>query len=116
MVEIPSKHVITASHCLVLTTRNVMVDVPGLPALLETPAAYIGIIGSKRRWATTRGKLREVGVPATRLERVISPMGLELNAETPEEIALSILSEIVMLQRGGDGRRMGQAGEEGLQK
>jgi xanthine dehydrogenase accessory factor len=48
-----------------------------------------------------------MGVPQAKLDRVNSPMGLELNAETPEEIALSILAEIVMLRRGGDGARMG---------
>jgi xanthine dehydrogenase accessory factor len=85
-----------------------MVDVPGLPALLETPAAYIGIIGSRRRWLTTREKLLEAGIPEEKLQRIVSPMGLELKAETPEEIAVSILAEIVMLRRGGDGERMGK--------
>ena len=70
-------------------------------------AGYIGIIGSKRRWQTSREKLLAMGVPEEKLNRVNSPMGLELNAETPEEIALSILAEIVMLRRGGDGGRMG---------
>jgi xanthine dehydrogenase accessory factor len=93
---------------LVLTTRNVMVDVEGLPAIFETPAPFIGVIGSRRRWATTREKLAAVGIPEEQLERVVSPMGLELNAETPEEIAVSIMAEIVMLMRGGDGARMGK--------
>lgn len=99
---------ITSRHYLILTTRNVMVDVPGLPALLETPAAYIGIIGSKRRWATTRGKLVEMNIAEELLQRVVSPMGLALNAETPEEIAVSIMSEILMLRRGGAGIRLSQ--------
>ncbi len=80
-----------------LTTRGVDIDVPGLPALLDTPAAYIGVIGSRRRWATTRQQLLEKGVPEADLERVRSPMGLELNAETPEEIAVSILAEIIQV-------------------
>lgn len=107
MADIPTQYPISHAHYLILTTRSVLVDVPGLPALLETPAAYIGIIGSKRRWATTRERLRAAGVPDEQLNRVTSPMGLELNAETPEEIAVSILAEIIMLRRGGDGRRMG---------
>jgi xanthine dehydrogenase accessory factor len=45
-------------------------------------------------------------VPAEKLERVRSPIGLELNAETPEEIAISILAEIIMLRQGGDGAAM----------
>ena len=69
-------------------------------------AAFIGVIGSKRRWQVTREKLIEQGISKKKLDKVISPMGIEINAETPEEIALSILSEIVMLQRGGDGKRM----------
>lgn len=91
---------------LVLTTRNVEVDLAALPALLETEAAYIGVIGSRRRWETTRKKLLEMGVAKSALTRVVSPMGLELNAETPEEIAVSILAEIVLLRRGGTGGRM----------
>lgn len=108
MAELPDKIALTPQHFVILTTRNVMVDVPGLPALLETPAGYIGIIGSKRRWLTTQEKLREAGVPDTHLARIVSPIGLELNAETPEEIAVSILGELIMLRRGGDGKRMNQ--------
>jgi xanthine dehydrogenase accessory factor len=91
---------------LVLTTRGVSVDVEGVPALLESPAAYIGIIGSRRRWETAAAELEGRGVPRARLERIHSPMGLELNAETPEEIAVSILSEIILMRRGGTGESM----------
>ena len=80
----------------------------GLPALLDTPAAYIGVIGSQRRWAMAEKAMLEQGVPAEKLERVRSPIGLELNAETPEEIAVSILAEIIMLRQGGDGARCRQ--------
>jgi xanthine dehydrogenase accessory factor len=51
-------------------------------------------------------QLEAQGVPRHKLERIHAPMGLELNAETPEEIALSILAEIVMLRRGGSGAPM----------
>lgn len=98
---------ITPQTYLILTTRNVNVDVEGLPELVNTDAAYIGVIGSKRRWQTAYKKLVEQGVDKKILKRVISPMGLELQAETPEEIALSIMAEIVMLRHGADGRRMG---------
>jgi xanthine dehydrogenase accessory factor len=91
---------------VVMTTRNVELDVEGLPDLLETPAEFIGVIGSKRRWQTTRKKLLEKGIPEEKLARVVSPIGLELNAETPEEIALSIMAEIIMLRQGGKGGRM----------
>jgi xanthine dehydrogenase accessory factor len=93
---------------LVLTTRGVDVDVKGLPVLLESQAAYIGVIGSQRRWMTTRNKLLEAGVAAEIIDRVRSPIGLELNAETPEEIAVSILAEIIMHRQGGDGSVMSE--------
>jgi xanthine dehydrogenase accessory factor len=84
----------------VLTTRNVDVDIQGLPAIIKSPAAYIGIIGSKRRWQTTKQKLLEKGFTQNDLEVIKSPIGLDLNAETPEEIAVSILAEIILLRRG----------------
>jgi xanthine dehydrogenase accessory factor len=111
MAELPEKMKITPWTYLVLTTRGVDIDVKGLPALLDTPAAYIGVIGSRRRWATTRKKLLSAGMPAEKLDRVRSPMGLELNAETPEEIAVSILAELIMLRQGGDGSVMSQKSE-----
>jgi xanthine dehydrogenase accessory factor len=106
MENLPEHLKITPWTYLVLTTRGVPVDVKGLPALLETPAAYIGVIGSRRRWATAYSELREAGIPEEQLARVHSPMGLELNAETPEEIAVSILAEIIMHHRGGHGMEM----------
>ena len=81
-------------------------DVEGLPALLNTPAAYIGLIGSRRRWEITRKQLIDAGIDEELLARVHSPIGLELNAQTPKEIAVSILAEILMLRDGGDGRPM----------
>jgi xanthine dehydrogenase accessory factor len=104
--EIPEHVDIHESTYLVLTTRGVDVDVEGLPTLLETSAAYIGVIGSRRRWETTVKALRKRGVSEAKIARVTSPMGLELNAETPEEIAVSILAQIIMLRRGGTGEKM----------
>jgi xanthine dehydrogenase accessory factor len=95
-----------AQTYVVLTTRGVPVDVEGLPALLKTSAAYIGVIGSRRRWEASAKQLRERGLTEEQVRRVTSPMGLELNAETPEEIAVSILAEIIMLRRGGPGEAM----------
>ncbi len=106
MTELPERMEITPWTYLVLTTRGANVDVEGLPALLETSAAYIGVIGSQRRWATARKQLQDKGVAEEKLKRVRSPIGLELNAETPEEIAVSILAEIIMLRQGGDGAVM----------
>ncbi len=109
MEGLPELMTINSQTYFVICTRNVVVDVKGLPPLLESSPAYIGVIGSRRRWATTRSQLAEVGISEEKLDAVVSPMGLEINAETPEEIAISILAEIIMLQHGGDGTRMGKA-------
>ena len=85
--------------------RGSDVDAAGLAPLLETEAAYIGVIGSKRRWTETVKALKEQGVPAEKIERVHSPIGLELQAETPGEIAVSILAEILMIRDKGTGRQ-----------
>ncbi len=91
---------------IALVTRNVMVDREILPLLAAAPAPYIGVMGSRRRWTETKRLLLEDGLSSADLERFHSPIGLELNAETPDEIALSILAEITMLRRGGAGKRM----------
>ncbi len=109
LAELPARSRIDARTYVVLTTRGVDVDVAGLPALLESPAAYIGIIGSRRRWETSVQELQAQGVPDTMLGRIHSPIGLELNAETPEEIAVSILAEIILQRRGGTGESMRHA-------
>lgn len=87
-------------------TRNVTVDVAMLPTLLETPAPYIGVIGSRRRWVTTLDQLKDRGIKPETLQRIHAPIGLELNAESPREIALSIMAEIIMLKSGGTGKSM----------
>ncbi|NMB54428.1 MAG: XdhC/CoxF family protein, partial [Leptolinea sp.] len=91
---------------IILTTRGSNVDIAGLKPLLETQAAFIGVIGSKRRWSFTKEGLLEQGVDLKKLEKVHSPLGLELQAETPEEIAVSIMAEIIMLRNGGTGKSM----------
>ena len=102
-----TRHVqITPQMYLVLTTRGLEIDVPGLPSLLNSPAAYIGVIGSRRRWAMTVEELKKKGISEEKLARVHSPIGLGIGAETPEEIAVSILAEILMLRRGGSGKPM----------
>lgn len=98
MADLPRKCPITPWTYLVLTTRGVDVDVPGLPALLETPAAYLGLIGSQRRWSETRKKLLQAGISDEKLGKIKSPIGLDIHAETPEEIAVSILAEIIGLR------------------
>jgi xanthine dehydrogenase accessory factor len=104
--ELSSKLRVDQNSYVLLTTRGMPVDVEGLPALLETNAAYIGVIGSRRRWEVCVSKLKDAGVSDDAIARITSPIGLELNAESPEEIAVSIMAEIIMLRRKGTGERM----------
>ena len=68
---------------------------------LNTDAKSIGVMGSSRRWETTRSSLKSSGISDEELKRVISPIGLDLGAETPQEIALSILSQIIEQDNAG---------------
>jgi xanthine dehydrogenase accessory factor len=114
MEELPSRLQIDGRTYLVLTTRGSSVDVAGLPALLQSRAAYIGVIGSRRRWETTVHELESHGIGREQLAKVRAPMGLELRAETPEEIAVSIMAEILMLRDGGTGTAMKTGEHEDL--
>jgi len=80
---------------IVVVTRSHDMDVEIVPLLLETPARYIGVMGSTRRWAATRERLIESGVPAGEIDRVHVPIGINIGAETVEEIAVSIMSEVI---------------------
>jgi xanthine dehydrogenase accessory factor len=102
-----SQHLnITQHTALVLTTRGNNVDIAGLPALLESQAGYIGVIGSRKRWLETVKSLNEAGISDVQLKRVHSPIGLGIGAETPEEIAVSIMAEVLMLRGAGSGKQM----------
>lgn len=105
--EIVKQITINSQTYVAAVTRGVPVDKHLIPALLQTDAAYIGLIGSRRRWELTMQMLAdEQGVTREQLQRIHAPIGLELQAETPKEIAVSILAEIIMIQRQGTGEPM----------
>jgi xanthine dehydrogenase accessory factor len=106
MGKLPVQLKINKQTYIVITSRGSSIDAQGLPGLLEADTAYVGVIGSKRRWLTTVKALKAKGVSEDKIARVHSPMGLELNAETPEEIAVSIMAEILMLKDKGTGKPM----------
>ena len=95
MQMIPEQIEIDPHTYIVIVTRGSEVDVDGLPALLKTQPAYIGLIGSRRRWEATRQALLAEGVSEDDLRRIKCPIGLDIHAETPDEIAISILAEII---------------------
>jgi len=90
---------VTAGTHVVVTTSSVQADAAALAVLLATPARSVGVIGSRRRWQATRTELTARGVPEEALDRVRTPAGLDLGAETPREIALAIVGEIVAARR-----------------
>ena len=63
--------------------------------MIRAGPPYIGVMGSRRRWATTRDALAESGTPADALDRLHVPIGLSIGAETVEEIAVSIMSQVI---------------------
>lgn len=100
MADALAAHPVTEDTSVVMVTRNVGLDLEILPQLLATPARYIGLMGSRRRWETTRAGLVDLGLDEEVLARVTAPIGVEINAETPEEIAVSILAEVIGDRRG----------------
>ncbi len=95
MSEIPDKFLFTKNTYVVLTTRGSETDIEGLPAILKQNYAYLGIIGSQRRWLTTKEALGKQKINLKKLNEIHSPIGMELHAESPEEIAVSIMAEII---------------------
>jgi xanthine dehydrogenase accessory factor len=106
MDKLPEHLDIDHRTILILTTRGSNIDAAGIAPLLDSAAAYIGVIGSRRRWATTVKALKDKGMADEKIARVHSPMGLELQAETPEEIAVSIMAEVLMIRDKGTGMPM----------
>jgi xanthine dehydrogenase accessory factor len=101
---------------IVLVTRGHQHDVSSLLEALHRPAAYIGMIGSQRRVRAVFQLLEEKGIPRERFERVHSPIGLDIGSETPAEIAVSIMAEIVKVRRGGTGLPLSDERRQGKKK
>jgi xanthine dehydrogenase accessory factor len=93
---------ITSSCYIVLITRGHMYDEPCLREIVHSPAKYIGMIGSRRRIKACFQRFRdEEKIAEEVLERVYAPIGLDIATETPAEIALSVLAEVIKVRRGG---------------
>ncbi|MGI5471534.1 XdhC family protein [Streptomyces sp. CA-132043] len=88
---------------LCVLTHDAKFDVPLLERALRLPVAYVGAMGSRRTHLDRLRRLREAGLSDLELNRLRSPIGLDLGARTPEETALSIAAEIVAARRGGTG-------------
>ncbi len=89
---------------VVVATRGHRHDYYVLKELIKHPGGYVGMVGSKRKQILIYEELFAGGVPVEALVKVKSPIGLNIGAKTPEEIALSIMAEILMWRNGGDGK------------
>jgi len=102
MAEILRGLSVTPHTYIVLITRGHLYDEPCLREVIHRPAKYIGMIGSRRRIKACFLRFKdEDGIPEELLNRVYAPVGLDINAESPEEIALAIASEMIKVRRGG---------------
>jgi len=93
---------------IAVLTHDPKFDVPLLEVALRLPeVAYVGAMGSRRTHEDRLERLREAGIDDKEIERLSSPIGLDLGARTPEETAISIAAEIVARRWGGSGERLG---------
>ncbi len=86
-----------------VVTRGHNEDEQCMQAVVRANPDYVGLIGSKRRTSIVIDRLREAGIPDEQLKNIHAPIGLDIGAVSPEEVALAILAEIVAERRGGNG-------------
>jgi xanthine dehydrogenase accessory factor len=91
---------VTSSSYIVIVTRGHRDDMRVLRWAVTTQARYIAMIGSKRKTISVVKELEKEGLPRHLFEKIFAPMGLEIGAETPEEIAISVVSEMIAMRRG----------------
>ena len=91
---------------IVVATRGHRFDNVALAAAADTPARYVGLMGSKRKTILIYEDLVRMGIDEERLRSIRSPIGLDIRARTPEEIAVSIMGEILLFRLGGSGQPM----------
>lgn len=95
---------LNSNSFVVLLTHDPKLDDPALKIALPSPARYVGALGSPRTHAKRLARLREDGVPEEQLARLHAPIGLAIGANTPEEIAASIIAQVVAARHGLTGK------------
>jgi xanthine dehydrogenase accessory factor len=94
---------VTADTFIAIMTGDANRDEEALRWAVDQPAAYVGMIGSRRKVRLILERLRQRGVPEERLSRVHAPIGLDLGGRSPAEIALAVLAEMVAVRYGASG-------------
>ena len=97
---------INANTFIVVATRGHRYDNVALESAAKTPARYVGLMGSKRKTILIYEDLIRNGMPLERVKEIRSPVGLDIHARTPEEIAVSVMAEVLMFRLGGTGQPM----------
>ena len=97
---------ITPNTAVVIATRGHNFDDVALEAAARSPAGYVGLVGSQRKVILIYEELIKRDIPLERLRAIHSPIGLDIHARTPEEIAVSIMAEVIQFRLGGTGRTM----------
>jgi len=93
---------VTVASYIVILTRGHLYDQGVVEKSIATKAGYIGMIGSKRKRNLIYQSLLENGIAQEALDRVCSPVGVPINAQTPEEIAVSIVAELIQKRASGN--------------
>lgn len=101
---------IDARTVICVLTHDPKFDIPVLQVALRLDVGYVGAMGSRRTHEDRLNRLRAARLTETELSRLVSPIGLNLGARTPEETAVSITAEIIARSGGGDGRPLTQTG------
>ena len=97
---------VNANSFVVVASRGHQFDDAAVSGALKTPASYVGLLGSKRKTILIYEELIRNGFDPEELRRINAPIGLDIGGRTPEEIALSVMSEIVAFRLGGNGGSM----------
>ena len=100
--EVFPKLPVNSSSYIIIVTRGHRDDMRVLRWAVNTPAKYIAMIGSKRKTISVVHELEKEGIPREAFEKVFAPMGLEIGAEMPEEIAISVVAEMIAVRRAPD--------------
>ncbi len=106
--DLPSQVVLDEHTFVVIVTRSHEHDEVALRQVLGRPVAYLGVMGSRAKVRRLFERLRHEGHDPQELERVHAPIGLDIGAETPAELAVSIVAELIQARRGGTGLPLSQ--------
>ncbi|MGH2722419.1 MAG: XdhC family protein [Actinomycetota bacterium] len=101
--EFLAEHPVIRRTAICILTHDQKFDIPLLKIALDTPAGYIGAMGSRKTHQKRADTLREEGVPDEKIDRIQAPLGLDIGAHTPEEVAVGIAGQIIAMRNGRQG-------------